>query len=270
MKRAVLLFVLVLVGSLHNASGVVYTLTDETGDVIKVTYAAGAPVIAEEDISEGSVDIKELKLDVQTSGEAKASMTFDGTPVVDEFHWYFVSFNLTKSLNSTHSVELWFSGSAGLEDTNVTVYYFWALYNQGEFVFDTEGNLLFGTGALEVEPTVVDNSIEFSYTLDDQIKPYLVLAGSFDVNEGFGTWAQAMKSDQPNLMYNDTSTDATFWYDVYPESENIFRSEVDGMGNSTATGTTEESEGLPIPGFGGVAFVSAVATVVLVRRRSQS
>ncbi len=267
-----------------------FEVTDNSNDVIKVHYVNGLPEIISENVNEGSVDIVKLTLTIATTANSNSTITvtFSGTPVVDNYHFYLVWLNFTAPINSTHYLWVYTWLEAGMNDPlGAQVGFLWYLYNQSQVAINNSnfGLPIFGGDSFMVEYSIQQNQLIFSFNYNNS-DFYSFLSQSTSISfDSEDTYVFALKSDIPNTLYNETTTTATLWFDAAPDEKNLFTggdqsssSQTSAPETSTSeeTNETEEQGNLPIElpssGFEGIIGLTtltliAVPTILLHRKK---
>ncbi len=286
------------------------TLSDNSNDVLKITIQNGLPTSVTFDQSEGSVDITSVAASFSTDVSQNSTMTIElsGTPLVDEYHAYWLWFSGSASManNDTHYLGiLIFVTITGMSSDTVTTGAEMTLFH-GLYSFQDPNAVypqyLGGLTKL-VSYGVSGSSLTVSFnisTLTDN-QQFLELWSTvtrinatsdnpFQTQHAISTgfMAYAYKSNVANQPYFVTGS-GTYWWDFAPdeESSNVipFISETASLTNiessesSEATTSPENSTlvGIPTPGFTvmeitvvGVAMVIlGVATRIISPRRKE-
>ena len=215
--------------------------TDQANDVEKIN-GSGLPYEYEQGDFKNEIDIVSIAVE-EVASDIKISVTFEGTPVIDATHLYWIWISFLDEGGEDSDAGAWFhtGGFSGTAES------FWMVAkNVTDFM-----NI--GTG--DDDPTIVSNTMSWSTssTYWDDISN----SNNWDV----GVWAWT--SD--NATYVESIMSGFSYWDYYPNDESAWEGESDS--STTTTESETEPNGNGTPGFELIVTFTSLAIVPVILRK---
>jgi hypothetical protein len=220
--------------------------TDTTDDVEKIHWEALAYDYQKGDFKD-SIDIVSVAVE-EVSSNISLSITFQGPPVVDATHLYWVWIAFTEGGEQQSDIGAWFYAGGYASDEVSSFWWIWR---------DVTNLSGFATG--EDAPSIVGNTLSWSTP-----------ASYWDDIANSANWdilVWAWTSD--NTTYTESIMSGYSYWDYYPNDKSSWE-DTDGTSTSDET-TTSDGDGTVngTPGFELIVVVAAINVLPVIFRKKK-
>ena len=215
--------------------------TDQTNDVEKINWSDFLNYEYAQGDFKDEIDIVSVDIEV-LANDVKLSVTFQGPPVLDATHLYWIWISFISEGGEDSGAGAWFhtGGLSGIAES------YWMVAKNTTDI----SNLGTGTD----DPTIVSNTM--SWTTNSSYWDDVSNSNNWDV----GVWAWT--SD--NSTYLESLMSGFSYWDYYPDDDSSWG---DDSESTSTTTTTDEGNGENTSGFELYLSLTSLAAVPVVLRR---